>query len=259
MSDMTPLAQAILVYAVMALGVLATLLTGIAQLQAFRGSQGDRAALAGRRGLLAASTGMGSISGALLALEIGGPGAIGWMWIASLLGMGLVYAEVLLAVRHRARAASGRGLEAASTHVLAQVGGRPLALIVVLALVAVCAALVPVFGTLSTDMMIIGGLGVVVLVGLAARDRFAPSAATPDQSFTPTLSSDALGPDTGGEPPRLATPISPTTIPLQPPPRTRPLGESAPTNEESEVPAKRKRRATTDDPRSGFKTGNPYD
>jgi Na+/alanine symporter len=166
MSDMTPLAQAILVYAVMALGVLATLLTGIAQLQAFRGSQGDRAALAGRRGLLAASTGMGSISGALLALEIGGPGAIGWMWIASLLGMGVVYAEVLLAVRHRARAASGRGLEAASTHVLAQVGGRPLALIVVVALVAVCAALVPVFGTLSTDMMIIGGLGVAVLVGL---------------------------------------------------------------------------------------------
>lgn len=99
----------------------------------------------------------------------------------------------------------------------------------------------------------------VVLVGLALRDRFAPSAATPDQSFTPTLSSDALGPDTGGEPPRLATPISPTTIPLQPPPRPRPLGESAPTNDETEVPAKRKRRATTDDPRSGFKTGNPYD
>lgn len=100
----------------------------------------------------------------------------------------------------------------------------------------------------------------VVLVGLALRDRLAPSAATPDQGFTPTLSSDALGPDTGGEPPRLATPISPTTIPLQPPPpRPRPQSELAPTSEEPEVPAKRKRVEAKHDPTSGFKLGNPYD
>jgi Na+/alanine symporter len=102
MMDLTPIAQAILVYAVLTAGVLVTLLTGFAQLRelprAFRSR--SNAALV-RRGFLAASVGMGSIGGSILALELGGPGAIVWMWIASLLGMALVYAEVLFAARWR--------------------------------------------------------------------------------------------------------------------------------------------------------------
>jgi Na+/alanine symporter len=102
MMDLTPIAQAILVYAVLTVGVLVTLLTGFVQLRelprAFR--TGTNAVLV-RRGFLAASVGMGSIGGSVLALELGGPGAIGWMWVASLLGMALIYAEVLLAARWR--------------------------------------------------------------------------------------------------------------------------------------------------------------
>ena len=44
---------------------------------------------------------MGSIGGSIVALEVGGPGAIGWMWVASILGMALIYADVLFAVRLR--------------------------------------------------------------------------------------------------------------------------------------------------------------
>lgn len=102
MMDLTPIAQAILVYAVLTAGVLVTLLTGFAQLRELPRAlrSGSDAALV-RRGFLAASVGMGSIGGSILALELGGPGAIAWMWVASLLGMALIYAEVLLAARWR--------------------------------------------------------------------------------------------------------------------------------------------------------------
>ncbi|MFV8751920.1 alanine:cation symporter family protein [Nannocystaceae bacterium ST9] len=166
MMDVSPLAQAILVYAVLAVGLLATLLTGFAQVRALRAGAGDRSALAGRRGMLAASAGMGSVAGSLLALEVGGPGAIGWMWIATLLGMGLVYAEVQLAVKHRRRGASGR-LEAATTHVLEQVGGKPLAIVLAVVLVATLVLLAPMLGSLATRMQVIAGLGGVVMVALA--------------------------------------------------------------------------------------------
>lgn len=104
MMDLTPIAQAILVYTVLAVGVLVTLLGGVAQLRELPRAlkSGPSAALV-RRGFLAASVGMGSVGGSLLALELGGPGAIGWMWVASFLGMGLVYAEVMLALRFRRR------------------------------------------------------------------------------------------------------------------------------------------------------------
>lgn len=102
MMDLTPIAQAILVYTVLAAGVLVTLLTGFVQLRELpRALSSSQNAALVRRGFLAASVGMGSIGGSILALELGGPGAIAWMWVASLLGMALVYAEVLFAARWR--------------------------------------------------------------------------------------------------------------------------------------------------------------
>ncbi|EDM78123.1 hypothetical protein PPSIR1_34437 [Plesiocystis pacifica SIR-1] len=98
--DMSPIAQAILVYAVLAIGVLITALTGAAQLRELpRALEGKASDALSRRGFLAASVGMGSVGGSMLALELGGPGAIAWMWVASLLGMALIYAEVRLSVR----------------------------------------------------------------------------------------------------------------------------------------------------------------
>src|SRR5690606_41921972 len=45
---------------------------------------------------LAAATGMGSIVGGVLAMATGGPGALVWMWIATVLGMAIAFAEASL-------------------------------------------------------------------------------------------------------------------------------------------------------------------
>jgi Na+/alanine symporter len=109
MTDPSLVVQAILVYTVLAAGVLATVLTGFAQLRLFTQAwkHAPNAALV-RRGFMAASVGMGSVGGSIVALELGGPGAIGWMWIASILGMALIYADVLFAVRFRRPDEAGR-------------------------------------------------------------------------------------------------------------------------------------------------------
>ncbi len=50
---------------------------------------------------LAGTVGTGNIAGVAVALTMGGPGAIFWMWVSAFLGMGLKYAEIALAVKYR--------------------------------------------------------------------------------------------------------------------------------------------------------------
>ncbi|MEZ5071905.1 MAG: alanine/glycine:cation symporter family protein [Bacteroidales bacterium] len=56
---------------------------------------------------LAATVGMGNISGVALAISAGGPGAIFWMWVSALLGMSTKYFTCTLAVLYRGRDSSG--------------------------------------------------------------------------------------------------------------------------------------------------------
>lgn len=56
---------------------------------------------------LAASGGTGNIAGVSGAIALGGPGAVFWMWISSLLGMCTKFAEVTLAVYFRERNTEG--------------------------------------------------------------------------------------------------------------------------------------------------------
>ena len=56
---------------------------------------------------LAAAMGTGNIVGVATALTLGGAGAIFWMWIAALLGMGLIYAENVLSCHYRTKNCSG--------------------------------------------------------------------------------------------------------------------------------------------------------
>jgi len=56
---------------------------------------------------LAGSVGVGNIAGVACALSAGGPGAIFWMWVCGLLGMGTAYAEAYLAARHPGRGPLG--------------------------------------------------------------------------------------------------------------------------------------------------------
>ena len=56
---------------------------------------------------LSATVGTGNIAGVAGAIAIGGPGAVFWMWISALLGMGTKFAEVTLAVHFRERNKKG--------------------------------------------------------------------------------------------------------------------------------------------------------
>ncbi len=56
---------------------------------------------------LGATVGTGNLVGVAGAICIGGPGAVFWMWVSGLLGMGTKFAEAMLAVRYRRKTPSG--------------------------------------------------------------------------------------------------------------------------------------------------------
>ena len=57
---------------------------------------------------MSATVGTGNIIGAGIAIQLGGPGALFWMWVAALLGMATKYAEAVLAVHFRTTNAEGQ-------------------------------------------------------------------------------------------------------------------------------------------------------
>ena len=50
---------------------------------------------------LSATVGLGNIGGVALAISLGGPGAIFWMWIVGVFGMALKLTEVTLSMLYR--------------------------------------------------------------------------------------------------------------------------------------------------------------
>ena len=56
---------------------------------------------------LSATIGTGNIVGVATAIAAGGPGALFWMWMAALVGTATKYAECMLAVKFRTKAADG--------------------------------------------------------------------------------------------------------------------------------------------------------
>lgn len=56
---------------------------------------------------LASTVGVGNIAGVATAITLGGPGALFWLWVSGILGMGTKYAEIVIALHYRERDASG--------------------------------------------------------------------------------------------------------------------------------------------------------
>jgi len=50
---------------------------------------------------LAGTVGVGNLTGVAVALSLGGPGAVFWMWVSALLCMTVKYVEIYLALRHQ--------------------------------------------------------------------------------------------------------------------------------------------------------------
>ena len=51
--------------------------------------------------------GNGNIAGVATAITAGGPGALFWMWVSGVVGMGTMFAESVLGVRYRKKSADG--------------------------------------------------------------------------------------------------------------------------------------------------------
>lgn len=56
---------------------------------------------------IAATVGLGNISGVAIAINMGGPGALFWMWIAAFVGMATKYYTCSLAIMYRGKDSSG--------------------------------------------------------------------------------------------------------------------------------------------------------
>ena len=66
-----------------------------------KGTEGDVNHFKALTTALSATVGTGNIVGVAMAIYLGGPGAIFWMWITGFLGMMLKYSEVTLAQKYR--------------------------------------------------------------------------------------------------------------------------------------------------------------
>jgi len=64
-------------------------------------AKGDVSSFAALCTALSATIGTGNIVGVATAIQLGGPGAMFWMWVAAFFGMATKYAECLLAVKFR--------------------------------------------------------------------------------------------------------------------------------------------------------------
>jgi AGCS family alanine or glycine:cation symporter len=50
---------------------------------------------------LSATVGLGNIAGVSVAISVGGPGAVFWLWVAGFIGMCTKFTEVTLALRYQ--------------------------------------------------------------------------------------------------------------------------------------------------------------
>lgn len=56
---------------------------------------------------LSSTIGMGNIAGVALAISVGGPGAMFWMWVSAIVGMSTKYFTSTLAILYRGKDSSG--------------------------------------------------------------------------------------------------------------------------------------------------------
>ena len=108
----------VLIYGLLAVGIFFTIRLGFIQFLHFGemlrcaiGSRtGDKDGISPFQALsvsLASRVGTGNIAGVAVAITLGGPGAIFWMWMVALVGMATAYAESTLAQLYKERGPGG--------------------------------------------------------------------------------------------------------------------------------------------------------
>lgn len=72
------------------------------------GGDGQISSIQALASVVAATVGLGNIAGVAIALVMGGPGAIFWMWVSAMVGMATKYHEGALAIMYKGRDDQGR-------------------------------------------------------------------------------------------------------------------------------------------------------
>ncbi|KGJ05845.1 alanine or glycine:cation symporter, AGCS family [Paracoccus halophilus] len=108
----------VLIYGLLAVGIYFTFRLGFLQFRhfgemfrcVFGSREGDRDGISPFQALtvsLASRVGTGNIAGVAVAITLGGPGAIFWMWMVALVGMATAYAESTLAQLYKEHGPDG--------------------------------------------------------------------------------------------------------------------------------------------------------
>lgn len=87
------------------------------------GQQGQISSTQALLSVVAATIGLGNIAGVAIALVVGGPGAIFWMWVSALVGMATKYHEGALAVMYKGKDDQGNP-RGGTMHIIEQGLGR---------------------------------------------------------------------------------------------------------------------------------------
>src|SRR5690606_30245730 len=109
----------VLVYGLLAVGLFFTVRLRFLQVRRLphmlhvigRGTDGDNAGISPFQALctsLASRVGTGNLAGVAIALGMGGPGALFWMWCTAIVGMATAYAESTLAQLYKVRDEDGQ-------------------------------------------------------------------------------------------------------------------------------------------------------
>jgi len=125
----------VLVYLLVAAGVYFTVRTRFVQFRYFRRMLGQLFnSRVGDGGIssfqafcvgLASRVGTGNIAGVAIALTVGGPGAIFWMWVVALIGMATAMVEATLAQIFKVRAGDGSFRGGPAFYIQRGLGSRP--------------------------------------------------------------------------------------------------------------------------------------
>lgn len=93
-------------------------------LQRGESAEGDLTPFQALTVAMGGTVGVGNIAGVATAIAMGGPGAVFWMWISGLLGMGTKFAEVVLGTHYRMREAGGPMIGGPMTYITRGMGRR---------------------------------------------------------------------------------------------------------------------------------------
>lgn len=129
-----------LAYLLLAAGLYFTMRTGVIQVRYFW--QGVREMIGGTRRRkpgdispfqafatgMASRVGVGNIAGVAIAISLGGPGAVFWMWVTALVGMASAVVECTLAQVYKVRQPDGTCRGGPAYYIRMGLGNRPLAL-----------------------------------------------------------------------------------------------------------------------------------